>query len=198
MPKISRRTADLPASPIRKLAPLAAEAQRKGKTVYNLNIGQPDIPTPRSFMNGVRNADVSVLSYSPSTGLPETLEALSRYYAEHGIRISVEEMCVTIGGSEAFTFAMKAAMDAGDEVIIPEPFYPNYRGYACLTNVKLVPITTYAEEGFHLPPSRRSRRGSRPARVRSSSPTPGTRPAWSTHARSSSGSLPSRCGTTCS
>jgi aspartate aminotransferase len=152
MPKISRRTADLPASPIRKLAPLAAEAQRKGKTVYNLNIGQPDIPTPRSFMDGVRNADVSVLSYSPSAGLPETLEALSLYYAEHGIRISVEEMCVTIGGSEAFTFAMKAAMDAGDEVIIPEPFYPNYRGYACLTNVKLVPITTYAEEGFHLPP----------------------------------------------
>ncbi len=151
MPKISRRTAELPASPIRKLAPLAAKAREQGKTVYNLNIGQPDIPTPRSFMDGVRNADVSVLSYSPSLGLPETLQALHGYYAECGLDVPIEEMCVTIGGSEAFTFAMKAAMDAGDELIIPEPFYPNYRGYTCLTNVKLVPITTYAEDGFHLP-----------------------------------------------
>jgi len=151
MPKISRRTAELPASPIRKLAPLAAKALQEGKTVYNLNIGQPDIPTPRSFMEGVRNANLSVLSYSPSPGLPETLQALRGYYAEWGIDIPIQEMCVTIGGSEAFTFAMKAALDAGDELIVPEPFYPNYRGYACLTNVKLVPITTYAEDGFHLP-----------------------------------------------
>ena len=151
MPKISRRTAELPASPIRKLAPLAAKAREEGKTVYNLNIGQPDIPTPRSFMDGVRNANVSVLSYSPSLGFPETLEALHGYYAECGLDVPVDAMCVTIGGSEAFTFAMKAAMDAGDELIVPEPFYPNYRGYACLTNVKLVPITTYAEDGFHLP-----------------------------------------------
>ena len=100
MPKISQRTAELPASPIRKLAPLAAKALQEGKTVYNLNIGQPDIPTPRSFMEGVRNANLSVLSYSPSPGLPETLQALRGYYAEWGIDIPVQEMCVTIGGSE--------------------------------------------------------------------------------------------------
>ena len=151
MPNLSRRTCELPSSPIRKLFPLAAKAKQEGKTVYHLNIGQPDIPTPQAFMNGVRNANIEVLAYSPSPGLPETLEALRSYYAHHGIDLSTEELCVTIGGSEAFTFAMKAAMDAGDEVIIPEPFYPNYRGYACLTNVSVVPITTYAEEGFHLP-----------------------------------------------
>ena len=99
MPKISRRTEDLPASPIRKLAPLAAQAREQGKTVYNLNIGQPDIPTPRSFMNGVRNADVSVLSYSPSLGMPETLAALRQYYAERDLSVGIDQMCVTIGGS---------------------------------------------------------------------------------------------------
>lgn len=151
MPNLSRRTCELPSSPIRKLAPLAAKAKQEGKTVYHLNIGQPDIPTPQAFMDGVRNADIDVLAYSPSPGLPETLEALRGYYAHHGIDLSTDELCVTIGGSEAFTFAMKAAMDPGDEVIIPEPFYPNYRGYACLTNVNVVPITTHAEEGFHLP-----------------------------------------------
>jgi len=151
MPNISARTAELPASPIRKLTPLAQAAEAAGKTIYHLNIGQPDIPTPKAFMDGVRNADISVLSYSPSRGMPRTLEALRGYYAEHGIELSSEEMCVTIGGSEAFTFAMKAATDPGDEILVPEPFYPNYRGYSYLTNIKLVPITTYAEDGFHLP-----------------------------------------------
>ncbi len=152
MPKLSKRTADLPASPIRKLTPLAQAAEAAGKTIYRLNIGQPDIPTPRSFMEGVRNADIPVLSYSPSRGMPATLEALRGYYAEHGIELSTDEMCITIGGSEAFTFAMKAATDPGDEILVPEPFYPNYRGYSYLTNITLVPITTYAEDGFHLPP----------------------------------------------
>jgi aspartate aminotransferase len=151
MPDLSRRTCELPSSPIRKLAPLAAAAKKEGKTVYHLNIGQPDIPTPQAFMDGVRNANIDVLAYSPSPGLPETLEALHSYYAHHGVGLSTDELCVTIGGSEAFTFAMKAAMDPGDEVIIPEPFYPNYRGYACLANVNVFPITTVAEEGFHLP-----------------------------------------------
>jgi len=151
MPDLSRRTCELPSSPIRKLAPLAAKAKQEGKTVYHLNIGQPDIPTPQAFMDGVRNADIDVLAYSPSPGLPETLAALRGYYAHHGIDLATEQLCVTIGGSEAFTFAMKAAMDPGDEVIIPEPFYPNYRGYACLTTTTVVPITTVAEEGFHLP-----------------------------------------------
>ena len=151
MPDLSRRTCELPSSPIRKLAPLAAKAKQEGKTVYHLNIGQPDIPTPQTFMDGVRSADIDVLAYSPSPGLPETLAALRGYYAHHGIDLATEQLCVTIGGSEAFTFAMKAAMDPGDEVIIPEPFYPNYRGYACLTTTTVVPITTVAEEGFHLP-----------------------------------------------
>lgn len=151
MPNISRRAGELPSSPIRKLSPLAAKAKQQGKAVYHLNIGQPDIPTPKAFMDGVRGANIEVLAYSPSQGLPETLGALRDYYAEHGIGLSIDELCVTIGGSEAFTFAMKATMDPGDELIIPEPFYPNYRGYACLTNVSVVPITTYAEEGFHLP-----------------------------------------------
>jgi aspartate aminotransferase len=151
MPNLSKRTCELPSSPIRKLAPLAARAKKEGKVVYHLNIGQPDIPTPRTFMDGVQQANISVLSYSPSLGLPETLDALQKYYAEHKISLETDEMCVTIGGSEAFTFAMKAAMDPGDELLVPEPFYPNYRGYACITNVKVVPITTYAEEGFRLP-----------------------------------------------
>jgi len=151
MPRISSRTADMPASPIRKLVPLAVQAKRAGKTVYHLNIGQPDIATPQSFMDGVRNARIDVLDYSPSPGLPEALEALQLYYREYGIELETSEMVVTIGGSEAFTFAMQAALDVEDELLVPEPFYPNYRGYSCLTNVKLVPITTYAEEGFHLP-----------------------------------------------
>lgn len=151
MPKISNRTAALPASPIRKLTPLSQAAEAAGKTVYHLNIGQPDIPTPRSFMNGIRNADVSVLSYSPSRGMPKTLDALRGYYAEYGIDIAPDEMCVTVGGSEAFTFAMKIAMNPGEEMLVPEPFYPNYRGYSYLTSTSLIPITTYAEDGFHLP-----------------------------------------------
>ncbi len=151
MPNISKRTAQLPASPIRKLTPLAQAAEAAGKVIYHLNIGQPDIPTPRSFMDGVKTADITVLSYSPSRGMPATLNALHDYYAEHKIEVSTDEMCVTIGGSEAFTFAMKAATDPGDDILAPEPFYPNYRGYAYLTNIRINPITTYAEDGFHLP-----------------------------------------------
>ena len=151
MPNISKRTAQLPASPIRKLTPLAQAAEAAGKVIYHLNIGQPDIPTPRSFMDGIKNADIAVLSYSPSRGMPATLNALRGYYAEHGIDIATDEMCVTIGGSEAFTFAMKAATDPSDDILAPEPFYPNYRGYAYLTNIRINPITTYAEDGFHLP-----------------------------------------------
>ncbi|MCD5416751.1 pyridoxal phosphate-dependent aminotransferase [Candidatus Bipolaricaulota bacterium] len=152
MPNPSRRTAQLAGSPIRSLAPLAAAAKRRGKTVYHLNIGQPDIPTPKSFMDGVRNADISVLSYSPSLGIPETLSALQGYYAEHSIDLSPDEMCVTIGGSEAFVFALQVTTDPGDEVLIPEPFYPNYLGNSLVNGIKVVPITTHVENGFHLPP----------------------------------------------
>ncbi|MCD5416769.1 pyridoxal phosphate-dependent aminotransferase [Candidatus Bipolaricaulota bacterium] len=152
MPNISMRAKETPSSPIRKLAPLCVQAEQAGKTVYRLNIGQPDLATPQSFMDGVRKSTIEVLSYSPSQGLPETLLSLCRYYAEHDIKLTEDEIIITIGGSEAFIFAMKAVMDPGDEVIIPEPFYPNYRGYARLVDVTVVPITTYAEDGFHLPP----------------------------------------------
>ncbi|MCI2428180.1 aminotransferase class I/II-fold pyridoxal phosphate-dependent enzyme, partial [Candidatus Acetothermia bacterium] len=152
MPNISMRAKETPSSPIRKLTALGVQAEKAGKTVYRLNIGQPDLATPQSFMDGVRKSTIKVLSYSPSQGLPETLLLLCKYYAEHDIKLAEDEIIVTIGGSEAFVFAMKAVMDPGDEVIIPEPFYPNYRGYARLVDVTVVPIMTYAEDGFHLPP----------------------------------------------
>ncbi len=152
MPNISLRAKETPSSPIRNLAALGVKAEQAGKTVYRLNIGQPDLATPQSFMDGIRKSTIKVLSYSPSQGLPETLQALSKYYAENDITLTEDEIIITIGGSEAFIFAMKAVMDPGDEVIIPEPFYPNYRGYARLVDVTVVPITTYAEDGFHLPP----------------------------------------------
>ena len=153
MPDVSKRTEQLTGSPIRRLTPFAVAAKKRGRTVYHLNIGQPDIPTPKAFMDGVRNAQIEVLSYSPSTGLPATLDALVSYYAEHDIDLSSDEMCVTIGGSEAFTFALQTTMNPGDEVLIPEPFYPNYLGNAIVAGVNVVPITTRAENGFHLPPA---------------------------------------------
>lgn len=152
MPRPSARSAAAPASPIRRLYPLAVEAKKRGKKVYHLNIGQPDIPTPQAFMRGVREADVEVLSYAPSPGIPEAVEALARYYGECGLQVAKEEILITIGGSEGITFALMIACDPGDQVLIPQPFYPNYLGYARLTNVEIVPITTCREEGFHLPP----------------------------------------------
>lgn len=152
MPKPSARSAAAPASPIRRLYPLAVEAKRRGKKVYHLNIGQPDIPTPDAFLRGVRESDVKVLAYAPSPGIPEAIDALHRYYAEWGLNVAREEILITIGGSEAITFALTVTCDPGDEVLVPEPFYPNYQGYARLTNVEIVPVTTSREDGFHLPP----------------------------------------------
>jgi len=139
-------------SPIRRLVPLADEAKRKGKRVYHLNIGQPDIPTPKEFLDGVRSAPVEVLAYSPSQGLPEAIQAFLCYYGEWGITLSPEEILITTGGSEAVLFALNVACDPGDQVIVPEPFYPNYNGFSRLAEVELVPLTTSREEGFHLPP----------------------------------------------
>ncbi len=153
MPEISARSRSAPSSPIRRLYPLAREAKRKGKHVYHLNIGQPDIPTPQSYLSGVRQADIDVLSYAPSPGLEVALEALAGYYGRWNIPLHEEELLVTTGGSEAITFALNIACDPGDRVLIPEPFYPNYRGYAQLTNVEVTPITTEREDGFHLPSS---------------------------------------------
>jgi len=152
MLNVSKRTEQLEGSPIRRLTPLAVAAKEAGKTVYHLNIGQPDVPTPRAFMGGVKGAPIDVLSYSPSRGIAETREGFVRYYAEVGIELNPDELAVTIGGSEGFTFALQTVCNPGDEVLIPEPFYPNYKGQALVNGVKVVPITTRIEEGFHLPP----------------------------------------------
>ncbi len=152
MPNISARSKAAPASPIRRLYPLARRAQQEGKKVYHLNIGQPDIPTPKAFLRGVKEADIDVLAYAPSPGLDVALRALESYYADWGIELREEHLLVTTGGSEAITFALNVTCDPGDRVIVPEPFYPNYLGYARLTNVEISPLTTRREEGFHLPP----------------------------------------------
>jgi len=149
---ISERAKSLKGSPIRRLTPLANAAKKRGVHVYHLNIGQPDIPTPASFMEGVRAAKVDVLSYSPAMGIAETIDAMCAYYAELGIRLAHDELIVTIGGSEAFCFALQATCNPGDEVLIPEPFYPNYAGHSTMNGNRIVPITTRIEDGFHLPP----------------------------------------------
>jgi len=152
MCNISERTRILQGSPIRRLVPLATAAKRRGIHVYHLNIGQPDIPTPKTFMGGIRGAAIDVLSYAPASGIPEALEALIRFYDDMDIHLAEDEIKVTIGGSEAFVFALQATCDAGDEILIPEPFYPNYLGHAIVNGIKVVPITTHAENGYHLPP----------------------------------------------
>jgi len=152
MRSVSERVQTLKGSPIRRLVPLAVAAKKRGIYVYHLNIGQPDIPTPKSFMDGVRGANIDVLSYAPAPGIPEAIEALVGFYADMGLSLSENEIRVTIGGSEAFAFALQTTCDAGDEVLVPEPFYPNYNGHAIVNGIKVVPITTRIENGFHLPP----------------------------------------------
>ncbi len=152
MPEVSARSTAAPASPIRRLYPLARQAQSAGKRVYHLNIGQPDIPTPKAFLNGIREANVDVLAYAPSPGLDVALQALRTYYANCGISLHEDDLLVTTGGSEAITFALNITCDPQDQVLVPEPFYPNYQGYARLTNVGITALTTHRENGFHLPP----------------------------------------------
>ncbi len=149
---ISERTQQLQGSPIRRLVPLATAAKKRGVHVYHLNIGQPDIPTPQSFMDGVRHADLDVLCYAPACGIPEAIAALLRFYGAMGIELSEDQLQVTIGGSEAFAFALQTTCNPGDEVLIPEPFYPNYHGHALMNGIRVVPITARIEGGFHLPP----------------------------------------------
>ena len=152
MRSVSDRTKALKGSPIRRLVPLAVAAKKRGIHVYRLNIGQPDIPTPDSFMQGVRQAEIDVLSYAPAPGIAETIQALLKFYADTGIELTENELRVTIGGSEAFAFALQITCNPGDEVLVPEPFYPNYSGHALMNGINVVPITTKLEDGFHLPP----------------------------------------------
>jgi len=150
--QLSQRARLMPASPIRRLVPYAEKAKARGIKVYHLNIGQPDIETPAEIMNGYREVDIKVLGYGHSAGLPTYIDTLVSYYHSVGIEITNDDILVTTGGSEAILFAIKAVTDPGDEVIVPEPFYTNYFGFAIMAGVKLVPITTSADNGFALPP----------------------------------------------
>ncbi|MGZ8558773.1 MAG: aminotransferase class I/II-fold pyridoxal phosphate-dependent enzyme [Chitinophagaceae bacterium] len=149
---ISKRGEQMPASPIRKLVPFAENAKRKGITVYHLNIGQPDIETPPAIMNAVRNANMKVLEYSHSAGNESYRRKLVEYYKKVGIDVSYDQIMITTGGSEAIQFGFFTCLNPGDEIIIPEPFYANYNGFACAAGVNVVPITSYIENSFALPP----------------------------------------------
>ncbi len=148
---LSRRIEAFEASPIRRLRPYADKAKAEGKKVYHLNIGQPDILTPRELVDAVRNIDLDVLAYGPSDGLDEYREALPAYYRRHGIDLQPENIMVTTGGSEAILFTFMTLCDPGDEIIIPEPFYTNFGGFARMAGITLVPITADLEKGFKLP-----------------------------------------------
>ncbi|MGH1363187.1 MAG: pyridoxal phosphate-dependent aminotransferase [Calditrichia bacterium] len=151
MPKIAERARRMPSSPIRRLAPYADAAKERGVKIYHLNIGQPDIHTPTVMMDAFRNTDIKVLPYGPSAGLPAYREGLAKYYQSNKIDVTSNQILVTTAGSEAIIFAMMATMDFGDEILIPEPFYANYNGFAVEAGVKVVPLTCKAEDGFRLP-----------------------------------------------
>jgi aspartate aminotransferase len=152
MLQISTRGDAMPASPIRKLVPYAEAAKRKGVHVYHLNIGQPDVETPPAILDAVRNADIRVLEYSHSAGNESYRRKLVEYYKKVGISVSSDEIIITTGGSEAIQFGFFTCLNPGDEVIIPEPFYANYNGFAVAAGVTVVPITSRIENGFALPP----------------------------------------------
>jgi aspartate aminotransferase len=141
----------MPASPIRKLMPLADDARRRGVKVYHLNIGQPDIETPE-VMRRLLSLAAKVLTYTPSSGTSEFIEALQGYYGRLGLTLAADEIIATAGGSEAIQFALLACSDPGGDVLVPEPFYTNYNSFATMTGLRLVPLTTRGEDGFHLPP----------------------------------------------
>jgi len=154
MPSISLKGKTMPASPIRKLVPFSEEAKKRGTKVYHLNIGQPDIETPENVLNKIRNIDIKVLEYSHSAGMISYRKKLVTYYRKYDIEVTPEEMIVTTGGSEAILFAMNSCLDPGDEIIIPEPFYANYNGFAVTSGVIVKPIDSTIESGFALPPMR--------------------------------------------
>ncbi|WP_432669922.1 pyridoxal phosphate-dependent aminotransferase [Flavobacterium sp. SM2513] len=151
MPKISNKGLAMPESPIRKLVPYSEIAKKKGHKVYHLNIGQPDIKTPEVALEAVKNADITVLEYSHSAGFESYRTKLSAYYKSHDLPVDVKDIIITTGGSEALMFAIGSTMDAGDEIIIPEPFYANYNGFAVASGATVIPVTTTIENNFELP-----------------------------------------------
>ncbi len=152
MLKPSSRGLKMPASPIRKLVPFAEEAKKRGIKVHHLNIGQPDIETPPSILDAVKNANIKTLAYSHSAGNESYRKKLVHYYKKVGINIDYDQIIITSGGSEGIIFGLMACMDSGDEIIIPEPFYANYNGFAVMADIKIVPVTSHIENGFALPP----------------------------------------------
>lgn len=152
MPTISSRGATMPASPIRKLVPFAEAAKRQGKKIYHLNIGQPDIKTPESALEAVKNADIKVLAYSHTAGFESYRRKLTGYYKKYNVDVDHNQIIVTTGGSEALSFSLMSCLDAGDEIIIPEPFYANYNGFSNAGGIVVKPITAKIENGFALPP----------------------------------------------
>jgi len=152
MPDISQKGLEMPDSPIRKLAPFANAAKAAGRHVIHLNIGQPDISSPQPAIDAMRNLENKVIEYSPSEGFESYRKGLAGYYLGVGVEVSPEEILITTGGSEALVFAFLSCLNPGDEVIIPEPFYANYNGFATMAGVTIVPVTARIENGFALPP----------------------------------------------
>lgn len=151
MPKISQKGIAMPESPIRKLVPFAENAKKSGKKVYHLNIGQPDIHTPKIALDAISSFSKSVVEYSHSAGFESYRKGLSKYYQNIDINVSHSDLLITTGGSEALLFALNSCLDDGDEIIIPEPFYANYNGFSISSGVKVVPIATNIDDGFALP-----------------------------------------------
>ncbi len=152
MPKVSNKGRQMPESPIRKLVPYAETAKKKGHKVYHLNIGQPDIKTPEVALEAIKNNTIKILEYSHSAGFESYRKKLAAYYTNHGVTVNTADIIITTGGSEALLFALGSTMDAGDEIIIPEPFYANYNGFSVASGVKVVPVISTIDEGFALPP----------------------------------------------
>jgi len=152
MPSISKKGLQMPESPIRKLVPFAEEAIKKGKKIYHLNIGQPDINTPQIALDAIANNDLKIIAYSRSEGSEEYRTKIAKYYAKHDVFVNHDDIIVTTGGSEALLFAFGSVMDADDEVIIPEPFYANYNGFSTSSGVNIVPVISKIEDNFALPP----------------------------------------------
>ena len=152
MPKLAQKAIDMPASPIRKLVPYADAAKKKGKVVYHLNIGQPDIETPEVALNAIKNFDQKVIEYTHSAGLESYRNGLSAFYQRTGLPVNPEDIIITTGGSEALIFGFMTTCNPGDEVIIPEPFYANYNGFAVTAGLTVVPVASSIESGFALPP----------------------------------------------
>ena len=153
MPQLSAKSHAMPASPIRKLVPYAEKAKQRGTVVHHLNIGQPDISTPKVVLDELKNLKIDVIEYSHSAGFSSYRNGLANYYQKIGIQLDPEkEIMITTGGSEALIFAFQCCFEPGDEIIIPEPFYANYNGFATTCGIKVVPVTASIDNGFALPP----------------------------------------------